>query len=404
MNQQMFLWVLFFILGGLFLLSFGTLFMLSKIVRIDAGRPFGIKFACFYLNIIGISLAITGLMMASLVANRVFCDYRGISLLIVYFLALVVPAIFLILTFGLFCLRKWARISALILLFLGFIEGIVSLALRKNFLTDFIDNFHSEALLRFSRDSAERIPAVAAFNPSITFIWLSFYLIFILYFFRREIKEAFSGVGKERISINKRGLILFLVFTVISLFIGDKLYQECWIKIKDNPHLFTDPIKAKEVITAEPLLLKDFVRHNVLGYQVYLPAKMEKLSVPTKIYELTKMTLFTDKNKGIKLSISKAEERDYRIFIAPLYARWNPFLLFLKGMGCKRSKEVKFVDKEGILCRDAYSSAGIEKYRLMLKSGNNDYLECMFETRAGDNSLDETTILNIVAAIKQIPE
>lgn len=394
------------ILAGFLLLSFAALFFLSKIARAKFGRPFCIKIACFYLSGISIFYILLGLMFVSLAANRVIFDFKGINLFVFYFFMLGVPILLFILMAGLFYLKNWARISAVVLLGLGLVNGIITLASKKDFTTSYFSGFYQKAtqqfgsqLERFSQPQAD----IGTFNPRATFISVFLFLLIILYFFRKETKNSFSEAGqfKEPISIDKRWLILFSALFLITAFTGNKIYQEGWKGFFHNPYLFMRPSKAGGVMKENDLFSKGLIEYQALDHYLYLPPGMEKKHLPVAESKFNTV-LFLEKNRNISFIISEIGEEEYRITIASFYARWNPLLIILKPRSISEKllsvKTFKFKDREGIMERG--TTEDVTDYRFTFKTDKSEYMQCTFMVRDKVYSFDEQRVLDVIAAIK----
>lgn len=396
----------------IFLLSFVSLFILNRVFRAEFSRPLGIKLVSFYLNTLNIVFTLFGLMFTSLAANRVILDFKGINLLIFYLFVLGVPLLLFILLAGLFYLRNWARILAIILLALGLVSAVASLTVKKDLAAGFFHDFYQKATQQFSGELQQfsrelkgfpLVPVAEAdlFSPNAAFISVLFCLLLILYFFRKETKKAFSDAGqlKKPFSVSWQGLILCLIVGLITLSVGNKLYQEGWKQAFHNQNLFVRPGKSKGILKTDEALLQNLKRYQALEFSFYLPAEMERMS-GVKADTVT----FLDKKTLRVFNLSRMMEMEFRVSKVSLCARWNPILLSLRILSSPylgnllSIKEVKFEQKEGIM---QISTKDVDKiYYFLLRNKKGDNLSCMFVTPEKDSFLDEKRIIAMVAAIK----
>lgn len=390
--------------AGLFVLSFVSLFLSSRIVRAEFSRPLGIKLICFYLNTVNIILILWGLMLVSLAANKVFFDFEGMKLIIFYVFTLGTPVVLSALGIGLFYLKNWARIILIVLLFMGLLGEAFSFLSKKDFAGDFFHGFYQQAAEQASKAGSnlpENPQRLIPFNVNASFIFVSFLLLCALYFFRKGTTKAFSDAAqfKKPTHVSRQGLILCLIIVIISLLVGNKAYQLGWKKFFNSPDLFARPLKSQGAIKTDDRLLRDLKEYRALGFNFYLPAGMEKMAGA----RADTVTLLDKKTMRV-FSLDRMSEMEYRVSRVSLYARWNPVLLSFKVLSAPylgnlvSLKEVKFEQGEGIM---RISEKELSRnYYFILKNKSGDNLSCMFVVPDKDSLLDEKRILAMVSAIK----
>lgn len=382
-------WLTYSVLTAFFMLSFLSLSILNKVLKVELNRPLGITIGCLFVNAVNIAFGFLGLLLFSLAIKRVVFDLRGVSLFTFCFLTIGIPAGVFISIFGLFYLRKWARRLWIILLVIGLLTGVAALVNKKDFAGGFLPQFYQRAMEGIGKERPQlyqniinifgefKVPeAGISFNPRIIYITTSSFLLCLLYLFREKTKEAFSQGPQYRLFpfINKR---------------------------KPNHDVSSDAAKEK-IVKIKGFVSKGLIEYEALGYNFYLPAGMEQMhsSLPE-----SSTAMFLEKKKNMIFSIAKLKEGEYKEVTDSLFTRSSPFFGMLKTLSAPRYlcktisiKEVEFEGKKGIM--QVGSKDDIILYRFILKIGKEGFIECAFVHKKDDTSFDEKKVLNIIAAIR----
>jgi hypothetical protein len=365
------------------------------LIFIMRGRPLGVKLICLLAGPFILISFLFGLMMLSFILNKVFITLEGVDLFVFLLVSLGIPTCLLLAGLGLFYLRNWARIILIVFLISGILNGTVSLIFQRDLIGDYIRGKVATATAPLQDKGLPLSPPKPG-EPSSRmagFINILIFLLGLLYFIKPRTKKFFSP--EKRPDIPKCRLIIILA---ILLFLGDKAYQQLFIRLTHNPYLFARPQKIR-VADKDIEVPRGYRDTGALGVRFYLPSGMVRLrkGIPG-------LVSFADGEKGRIFIMNKIPHQEYRLLSAVERARWNPVLLILKATSPSGGrlisyKEVHLPQGRGIIKGHLRGKRNIKSFQFILglKRGK---VQGIIAGKKNDEFVNEKTVLNMLSLLR----
>ncbi len=326
----------------------------------DVRRPLLITWVAVVFFVKSVLLGLVYLMVWSLHRNGLIGESAGFVKASVIMLGCMLG--FGLLSVGLLCMRRWARVVLVMLLVCVAGAKLAYLVFDYDVGVLIRQQLHPESQEEAQR-SRRRMQDVMAMADAIGvpekitgamqwlyrlqgisvtadtqtsdqsadwWLWLLLgvdgFLLWYLYR-RRPVVEGFRVIGGHRLDGMFRFESVFMTLLVLlcCAIVVERVYiMVLWKQFNVVDHLIRHPQTISEPVEFDAELVEAFARHSAFGYTIYLPPAVQLQEGGVDF-----IRTYMAPDRSFLCSISPLTALEYRYSRAALKARWNPVLLIL---------------------------------------------------------------------------